>query len=334
MFVRAQKMILSFTIGALFSHCAMAHSGDTTAYYQTYNNHITGRTFISNKFTSFRLRSDNYSYFYRPITSYNLGLGFTYEWLTLNFGYGFDFLNPHRDKKDTRSIDLQFHPYGRKLAIDVLGQFYRGYKLNSPEEIIRKDVRVTVVGATVQYIFNHDRFSYRAAFLQSEWQKRSAGSWLAGVEFYTGRIRADSSMVPGANVPLEEKLRSSSFVELGPNVGYAYTYVYREHFFVTGSASVSFDLGFNTTISAVNKEKGSGFSPNTLFKFFGGYNSSKWAVTAIYLYNSQHLVSNLQNQVLSLHSGNFRIHFAYRFKPGKRARQLLKPLDDIKKIDG
>jgi len=309
-----------------------ADAGDTTTYYQTYNNQITGRTFISNKFTNFRLRGEGYSLLYRPITSYNVGVGFTHEFLTLNVGYGFGFLNPNVDKKNTRAIDLQFHPYGRKIAIDVLGQFYKGYRLTTPEEALRTDLKVNVVGATVQYIFNHDQFSYRAAFLQSEWQKRSAGSWLAGVEFYSGSIRADSSIVPNQKLK-EQRLKKSVFTELGPNVGYAYTYVYREHYFITGSASVSFDLGFNNTVSDAGKERESGFSPNTLLKFFGGYNSAKWAITAVYIYNSQNLVQNQQDQKISLSTGNFRIHFAHRFKPSRKTRQLLKPVDDIKKID-
>ena len=310
-----------------------ANRGDTAAYYQTYNNQITGRTFISNKFTNLKLRGDGYSLFYRPSTFYNVGVGFTHEWLTLNVGYGFGFLNPNVDKKNTRAIDLQFHPYGRKIAIDVLGQFYKGYRLTTSEEVLRADLGVNVIGATAQYIFNHDRFSYRAAFLQSEWQKRSAGSLLAGVEFYSGRIKADSSIVPDQEMK-EQRLNKSVFTEFGPNVGYAYTYVFRQHYFITGSASLSLDVGFNRTVSDAGEDKDFGFSPNTLLKCFGGYNSSKWAITAVYIYNSQNLVQNAQNQKISLSSGNFRIHFAYRFRPSKKTSQLLKPIGKLKKIDG
>ena len=318
----------------LLSVVCLANGSDTTVYYQAYNHQITGRFFVSNKYTNFRLRGDGYSLFYRPTTSYNLGVGFTHEWLTLNVGYGFGFVNPNVDKKGTRSIDLQFHPYGRKIAIDVLGQFYKGYQSSAPYDQLRTDIRVNAVGATIQYIFNYNKFSYRAAFLQSEWQKRSAGTWLAGFEVYAGAVRADSSLIPDQEL-LRQKLIESKFVEFGPSVGYAYTYVYREHYFVTGSASVSLDVGFNTTLAAdKGKDKEAGFSPNTLLKFFGGYNSSKWAITAIYLYNTLNLVPNEQSQKISMSTGNFRIHFAYRFKPSKKTRRLLKPLDDIKKIDG
>jgi len=314
----------------LLIHCGTQkiHAQNST-HYQSYDRQITVRTFLSNKYTNLRFRGDNYSLLYRPLTSYNLGIGFTYQWLTLNVGYGFHFLNPNLDRKDTRAIDLQFHPYGRKIAIDVLGQFYRGYRLPSHDDLLRSDIRVNVVGATVQYIFNHDQFSYRAAFLQSEWQKQSAGSWLAGFELYSGGVKGDSSMIPDA-VLREDKLKKVRFVEVGPNVGYAYTYVYNEHFFATGSASISLDLGFNASTTEAEKHKVSGFSPNTLFKLFAGYNSSKWAITAIYLNNGIRLSRSLDDNQVALATGNFRIHLAYRLKPGKRARQLLEPVDRLK----
>ncbi|HEY5825785.1 MAG TPA: DUF4421 domain-containing protein [Cyclobacteriaceae bacterium] len=318
----------AFFLLLILSFGEQASAQDTTDYYQTYNRQITGRVFLSNKFTNLNLRGDNYSLKYKPVTSYNIGLGFTYQWLTINVGYGFGFINPNLDKKKTRSIDLQFHPYGRKIAIDVLGQFYRGFKLPSQDEL-REDIRVNVVGATAQYIFNHDEFSYRAAFLQSEWQKRSAGSWLAGFEFYTGGVKGDSSIVPNASVRVD-KLKSVSFFEIGPSVGYAYTYVYREHFFATGSLSVSLDVGFNTSTTEESKERSSGFSPNSLFKIFAGYNSSKWAITGIYLNNGVRLAPTFEDKRFVLNTGNFRVHFAYRFKPGKSARKLLEPVNRVK----
>lgn len=305
-------------------------NAQTTAdYYQAYNRQITGRFFLSNKFTNLNLRSDDYVLKYKPITSYNIGIGFSYQWLTLNIGYGIGFVNPSLDRKNTRAIDLQFHPYGRKIAIDVLGQFYKGFQLSESDGSVRKDIRVNVVGATAQYIFNYEEFSYRAAFLQSEWQKKSAGSWLAGFEFYAGGVRGDTSMVPNARSE-SDKLKKISFVELGPNIGYAYTFVYREHFFATGSASASLDLGFNTATTEESKERSTGFSPNTIFKFFAGYNSAKWAITGIYLNNGLRLAPTVDDKKLVLNTGNFRVHFAYRFRPGKRGRALLEPLDRIK----
>jgi hypothetical protein len=109
-----------------------------------------------------------------------------------------------------------------------------------------------------------------------------------------------------------------------------YTFVYREHFFATASASLSLDLGFNTSTTEESKERATGFSPNTLLKLFAGYNSSRWAITGIYLNNGVRLAPTLNDKRVVLSTGNFRIHLAYRFKPGKQARKLLEPVDRVK----
>ncbi len=116
-----------------------------------------------------------------------MGIGATYRWATLNLAYGFGFLNPDRGRGKTKYLDLQFHGYGRKFSIDVLGQFYNGFYLTPRGTgtthgtyYQRPDIEVGAVGASAQYIFNYRKFSYRAAFLQNEWQKRTAGTFLLG----------------------------------------------------------------------------------------------------------------------------------------------------------
>ncbi|MBE9517967.1 MAG: DUF4421 family protein [Bacteroidetes bacterium] len=60
------------------------------------------------------------------------------------------------------------------------------------------DLRTNIIGLNVQYLFNSERYSYKASFLQNEFQKRSAGShyWIrklldarnGGLTPLTGRI--------------------------------------------------------------------------------------------------------------------------------------------------
>jgi len=249
-----------------------------TAYYQPYLNKVTGRFYFSRKFTTLILQNGtrDYEVRYRPNTTLNMGVGATYRWATLNLAYGFGFLNPDRGRGKTRYLDLQFHSYGRKITIDILGSFYTGFYLaprgkavsNSTEYYLRPDVKVNAGGVTVQYVFNHGKFSYRAAFLQNEWQKRSAGSLLAGFDIYTGSIQADSTIIPAAMdaETAATGLNQMRFFELGPSLGYAYTYVYKRHFFVTGAGSVSLSAGFNTFYDHDGKTHATGITPNTLFK--------------------------------------------------------------------
>jgi len=237
----------------LLSAISTGVTGQDSAYYKIYNRQITGRLILSHKFTGLRILRGDERFKYRPVTTYNAGIGFTYEWLTVNLGYGIGWINPNTDRDNTRSLDLQFHAYGRRIIVDALGQFYKGYRLSGTEEV-RKDIRANAVGATAQYLLNADRFSYRAAFLQSEWQQRSAGSWLLGFNMYGGNVRSDSAIVPRANG--EPAVERTTFFQTGPSAGYAYSYVYKKHFFATASASLSLDLSV-LTISDGQQEKAS-----------------------------------------------------------------------------
>jgi hypothetical protein len=312
-----------------------------SSYYQSFQNHITSRFYFSRKFTTLIVRNGSKDYVmrYRPTSTLNMGVGATYKWATLNLAYGFPFLNPEHGRGKTRYLDLQFHSYGRKITIDLIGSFYTGFYLapkgtamsNESEYYVRPDLKVNAGGVTVQYVFNHKKFSYRAAFLQNEWQKRSAGTVLAGVDLYTGSIQADSTMVPTAvdKEAAANGLHEMRFFELGPSLGYAYTYVYKKHFFVTGAASVSLSTGFNTFYDTDGRNRVTALTPNTLFKIFGGYNSTMWAVSLLYISNAQSLARDTDQRVIRLNTGNVRLNFIYRFLPDKKTRRMLKVVDDV-----
>lgn len=94
-----------------------------TTYYVTYPGTLVGRFYFSKKYTSFMLPSpdDGQDITYRPNTLLTMGLGATYNNLTLNLSYGFDFLNKSNDDKGkTKSIDLQAHFFPRKWALDII----------------------------------------------------------------------------------------------------------------------------------------------------------------------------------------------------------------------
>ena len=77
-------------------------------------------------------------------------------------------------------------------------------------------VEMKMLSITGYYIFNRRRFSFPAAFSQSYFQKRSAGSWLAGFSFMGGSINT-SDDAPPESYDLSLKVRN---VALGGGYGY------------------------------------------------------------------------------------------------------------------
>lgn len=318
----------------LFVSIGRANAQYDSSYYVSYENHITSRFYFSKKYTSLKFRNTekNYNLTFRPNTTLNMGIGATYKWATINLAYGFGFLNPERGRGKTKYLDLQFHSYGRKLIVDFFGQFYRGFFLTpnstnnqQAEYYLRPDLRVNQVGASVQYILNHKKFSYRASFLQNEWQKKSAGTFIFGFEVYNGTVKADSTIVPTLvnSEEADREIKELRFFEIGPNVGYAYTWVIKKHFFLTGSGSISLDYGINKTTDKNGDQKATGVSPNTFLRLFGGYNSEKWAISIIYVTNGVRLATdNVERQII-LNTGNFRLNYIYRFLPTKKTKHYL-----------
>lgn len=268
-----------------------------------------------------------------------MGVGATYKSFTLNLAYGFGFLNPDRGHGKTRYLDLQFHNYGKKIILDVFGQFYRGFYLSRHDGIsiaddhyLRPDLHVNELGASVHYVFNHKRFSYRASFFQNEWQKKSAGTFLAGFEAYGGWVNADSSVLPTnvGHAPTGGDLRKLNFFEFGPSVGYAYTFILDRHFFLTASGSLSGAYGVNTISGEGLTSQVTGFSPNSIFRIFAGYNSSTWAFNVNYITDGVRLPLNHGRQIM-FNTANVRVNLVHRFRPGRKGRRILKVVDEAEK---
>ncbi|SKC44864.1 DUF4421 domain-containing protein [Ohtaekwangia koreensis] len=323
--------VVLFVVWA-FQGMAQSDARDTT-YYATYDKIITARFYFSQKYTSYQYRDDaeGIRLRYKPNTTLNMGVGATYKWATLNLAYGFGFLNRDEAKGKTKYLDLQTHIYGRKLIIDAFGQFYTGFYMNKDEieqgasgYYLRPDIKVRYLGASGQYLFNHKRFSYRASFLQSEWQKKSAGSLLAGVEFFLGRSKADSSIVPAVirGQINETDLNQVDFFDIGPNIGYIYTFVYKKHFYITGQATVSLDYGIHTLRMNGENKRSSVFSPNSSFSFFAGYNSKTWALSFIFVNKNISIAS--EEDRIDFNTGNLRFNIVHRFVPHGKTKRVLK----------
>ena len=307
-----------------------------TTYYKTYPDLITGRFYFSRKFTSLLVgdKSSDFELDYKPNTTLNMGVGATYRNFTLNLAYGFPFLNWDTDKGKTNYLDLQAHFYSTKLTIDFFGQFYNGLYLDPKGKgtldgsyYVRPDLKIREIGLSCQYVFNHRRFSYRAAFLQNEWQRKSAGTFLLGGESYAGIALADSNIIP-KTIPKEKPAVATEarFYEFGPNAGYAYTLVIARHFYITGSLSMSLDYNRTDYFADGKTITTEGLSPNTNLRIFCGYNTERSAISFTFTNNKVSLAAANANTV-SINTGNVRLNYVRRFSGGPKTRKVLKKID-------
>jgi len=331
------KYIFALALSFLTFHGTVVaqESIDSTEYYKTYPDKLVLRTYMSRKYTGLGLKIGDENYWYRPNSTLNMGVGATYDGLTLNLAYGFGFLNPDRNRGESKYLDLQVHAYPKNWVIDFFGQFYNGYYLqrgstsgSTNESRMFPDMKLRILGASVQYLFNGDKFSYRAAFLQNEWQKKAAGSFMTGMEIYGGQVRNAIGILHSQSVA--KNFDQIKYFEVGPNFGYAYSWIIKKHFFFTLSAASSLSLG-RTYLSFEDGTEKSNWSirPNYLIRGFTGYNSDRWSINVNYVYNQVNLTP-VSGYKINLGTGNYRLNLIYRISPGPGLRKKLYLIDKLK----
>jgi hypothetical protein len=188
------------------------------------------------------------------------------------------------------------------------------------------------MGFNGQYIFNHKKFSYRAPFLQNEWQKKSAGSFLAGINLFYVNIAGDSSLIPskGADTSFFDGIHFSQyrFFNAGLIAGYAHTFVVKQHFFLTLSLTGGLSGGGSWLYTSYEDELDrSGFTAagNISGRVALGYNSKRIFVGLSYLGIFLRNQSPIPETVLGYETGMFRFNVVYRFRLKKDFRLLTRP---------
>lgn len=347
MAINQQFYRLSFYM--MFLVCCMVGSSaygqqaeeEENEYFEAFEEELISRFYFSRKYVALGIHDQEQDQYYRyePNSTLNMGVGATWKWLTLNLALGWPFLNPDRGQGHTRYLDLQAHAYPKKFIIDFFGEFYEGYHLLPQGTLVppgenyytRPDMVVTKIGANVQYLFNYDKLSLRASFLQNEWQKKSAGSFLLGFEMYGGRAIDDTALLPLRVLGDESRnFRTMRFFDFGPNAGYAYTWVIKERFFVTAVASASLGAGYSFLEGEAPGDRNTewGISPNVFLRGFAGYNYKKWSLNVNYVHNRVRLVPN-QGFSSSVMTGNYRLNLIYRFVPGPSLKKRLNIVDIV-----
>ena len=173
----------------------------------------------------------------------------------------------------------------------------------------------------MQYLFNSSRYSYKASFLQNEFQKRSAGSPIAGIEAYWMLGMSDSAMI-GANIPPTGFLDDNPFnqvdmANVGVNGGYAYTFVWKEKLFLSLSTVFGISGGYNQahhTASSITLRSGftAGLTNSTRISL--GVNSKQYYLGISYIRFSIANMSPGYADWFSYNTGNIRINLVRRFQ--------------------
>lgn len=281
---------LSILVLLLMSLAVQSKAQDTL-YVEKYGNMFAVKGFVYNYGLAFRNHRQSFRYI--PDLHSGVGVGVWFKYFPFDICYRKEIdIFGREDYHRIKTTDMQLRGYNKYFAGDIFIQrytgFYRNIKngLQIPPVIFSNlpynpDLRVAQFDMVGKYIFNHERFSYKAGFTANERQLISSGSVTAGAALYYLRIDSDSLLVRDS----ESSLKSCS---VGFNGGYAYNFVLDTHsvLFVSGS------LGINASNLVLRSSRDYGVRLQPVLHLKGAFwhNCRKWSFGITGTFNIIHHV--------------------------------------------
>lgn len=228
-----------------------------------------------------------------PKVSNKLGLYFGWKFIFL--GYSVDIEHIFGGKSENRRREFELSLYSSIIGCDIysrksgtnfslrnISDFYPGYQGKLDKSI--KGITVDVEGINLYFIFNHKKFSYRAAYSQSTNQKRSAGSFMAGICLSRHDIHFDYQKLPEqVKNQLDDGLKFEriKYYDYNISAGYGYNWVFAKNWLFNATLMPAIGYKQSNLIKSVTPES---IINNLNFDFITRlgltYNNSKYFVGA------------------------------------------------------
>lgn len=311
-----------------------------TEYVHSYYPKLGIRLYEVTKFNQIRFRNNktNKSVSYKPNDMNAIGIGVNYRWLNL----GVSIPLPSLDEKiygKTNNIDLQLNIYTRRFTVDGSLLYHKGFYMDNVIDLVpnwnkkefpyRSDLQNMSLGGSCIYTINHKKYSYRAAFLQSEWQKKSAGSLLLGGFVLLYRMRADSSFVErsllrlgGSTFRGMDSTSFASMLNVGFAVGYGRTIVFHKQWYVNltlvpGIAAQLFSTRDNNNEYIIKPSVRVG--ARMLGRFALGVNRERYYAGVQSVFD-EYILTNSKLTSFEYRYGHIRVFYGRRFSLEKKKK--------------
>ena len=288
----------------------------------------------------YRLRSagkNHQSVAFAPSPTIKFGPYFGWRWIFL--GYTFDLRNLHIGNKSEKQ-EFDFSIYSAQIGCDLYyrrtGSDYKITHANLGSHIDKRllnhvaynGISVGITGISLYYIFNHQRFSYPAAFAQSTCQKISCGSCMAGLGYMRNSLDFDHqkfeklvSERTNQQVQIDSGLMFNSvkYTDVNASVGYAYNWVFAPRWLLCSSLALALAYKYSEAkTSETNRFNIDNFNVDGIGRFGLVWNNTRWfaglsAIVRVYNYHkSGFATSNIFGSVNVYAGYNFGLKKKYR----------------------
>lgn len=296
-----------------------------TLFIAGYTHQLTARGFILYQNASFIVQPDQINRIvFRPNLNFRVGLAGFWKWFGLGLSMESPFLKNTSDTHgETSYIDLRLNVFGRKLAGELFFQSYKGFYISDPlrsdgSHFIAPDMKTFSFGIAGYWIYNHDRYSIRAAFIQNERQRRSAGSLVVRPSFLYYQIDSEKGIIPSdladsLIIPGSSQILSGEVVTLGLSPGYSYTQIFLKNFYISGTVFPGVFWQTNSYKTMSNDHIDSDFSFHLSGRFALGYNSDVWFIGGSVSAGLNDMPAELNKALFNYEVAQYRIWAGTRF---------------------
>ncbi len=240
------------------------------------------------------------------------GVGLNYKWLSAEITFdvpAFNQYDPSLGKTTSRGIGIG--TTGRRLWARAFWNNTTGYYLDDPQRwlggwrqgdptLVRPDLSNDTYLLSAKYALSGKRrYSHNAALFQMERQKKSAGTFLAGITAWRNVVSADSSLI---GLALQDTFQlATGFTEVertlgGLLFGYTHTFAFWHKGFLQVSVVPGVCYIRQSIAPTVGEELvGAGIAGTTEFELGAGYNGDRWyaALTNNFYYATADIAENL-----------------------------------------
>ena len=178
---------------------------------RTFNSYDTSYVKATGKNWKLILKSDNWldSYIGRPfqdvkmIMNSNLvsNIGVSLSFMAVSVGYSMNLSNLIHGSNQSNKVDFSF-TCARFTADAYYWENSNGTNIiysdknNDRYKFKQSGITRKAMGVTGYYFFNNRRYAQAAAYCFSKYQKRNAGSWLAGISLQHFDVKFDEEQLP------------------------------------------------------------------------------------------------------------------------------------------
>ncbi len=231
------------------------NSGNSEIYFTDLTDRLALRFYSLTKFNNLNISGQDKVYALQPNGQTNLGIGINYKFIGIGLSLALPVSQNRIDRKGkTTGYDFQVSVFGRWFGFDGYIQNYKGYYLANPGDFVDwqkeyypqiPDMTISSIGLMGFYLFNKNKFSYKAAYNKTQVQKKSAGSFTLGVFAHADAGRTDNGFIPAEirdSMLVNFDLSEFDLISGGVSAGYMYTFVIKKNFSINLALIPGFGL--------------------------------------------------------------------------------------------